>query len=102
MQAAHGRYRRGRRPAAEGGCAGAIELSKGIDTPRHQAFGAVVAKGGKIVGEGLNQSLEHFDPTSHGEVEAIRDACRRLETLTLARRCKRPPSHARFAFSPWC
>ena len=33
--------------------------------------------------EGLNHSLEHFDPTSHGEVEAIRDACRRLRTLDL-------------------
>jgi len=62
----------------------AIELSKGALTrPGTKPFGAVVVKDGKIVGEGLNQSLEHFDPTSHGEVEAIRDACRRLETLDL-------------------
>jgi tRNA(Arg) A34 adenosine deaminase TadA len=32
----------------------------------------------------LNHSLAHFDPTSHGEVEAIRDACRRLECVDLS------------------
>ena len=62
----------------------AIELSKcALTTPGTEPFGGVVVKDGKIVGEGLNHSLEHFDPTSHGEVEAIRDACRRLRTLDL-------------------
>ena len=46
-------------------------------------FGAVVVKDGKIVGEGLNRSLALHDPTSHGEVEAIRDACRKLATKDL-------------------
>ena len=40
-------------------------------------------KDGKIVGEGLNQAAKKFDPTSHGEVEAIRDACRNLKTTDL-------------------
>jgi tRNA(Arg) A34 adenosine deaminase TadA len=62
----------------------AIELSKSALTrPGTKPFGGVVVKDGQIVGEGLNHSLEHFDPTSHGEVEAIRDACRRLRTLDL-------------------
>jgi guanine deaminase len=62
----------------------AIELSKSaLTTPGTKPFGGVVVKDGEIVGEGLNHSLEHFDPTSHGEVEAIRDACRRLRTLDL-------------------
>jgi guanine deaminase len=62
----------------------AIELSaQAIHTPGARPYGAVVVKDGKIVGEGLNQSAKNFDPTSHGEVEAIRDACRKLKTTDL-------------------
>ena len=38
-------------------------------------FGAVVVKDGKIIGRGRNHVLENNDPTAHGEVMAIRDAC---------------------------
>ena len=63
----------------------ALALSaRALDTPGTEPFGAVVVKQGEIVGEGFNHSVAHRDPTSHGEVEAIRDACRRLETLDLA------------------
>jgi len=63
----------------------AIELSaQSADQPGTRPYGAVVVKDGKIVGEGLNHSPGTFDPTSHGEVEAIRDACRNLETLDLS------------------
>jgi guanine deaminase len=62
----------------------AIELSaQALDTPGVRPYGAVVVKDGKIVGEGLNQSAKNFDPTSHGEVEAVRDACRNLKTTDL-------------------
>jgi guanine deaminase len=43
-----------------------------------------VVKDGVVVGEGFNHSVAHFDPTSHGEIEAIRDACRRLQTVDLS------------------
>lgn len=49
-----------------------------------QPFGAVVVKDGRIVGRGINQSGALLDPTSHGETEAIRDACRTLGTLDLS------------------
>jgi len=63
----------------------AIELSaRALDTPGTRPFGAVVVKDGKIVGEGLNQSAKNYDPTSHGEVEAVRDACRNLKTTDLS------------------
>lgn len=52
--------------------------------PNCEPFGAVVARGGEIVGEGFNRSAERLDPTSHGETEAIRDACQRLGTLDLS------------------
>src|SRR5262245_3556365 len=62
----------------------AIELSaQALDMPGARPYGAVVVKDGRIVGEGLNQSAKNFDPTSHGEVEAIRDACRNLKTTDL-------------------
>jgi guanine deaminase len=63
----------------------AIELSRtALNTPGTEPFAAVIVKDGKIVGEGLNHSAAHFDPTSHGEVEAIRDACRKLKTVDLS------------------
>ncbi len=49
-----------------------------------QAFGAVVVKGGKIVGEGVSAVLTRPDPTAHGEIEAIRDAAQRLNSRDLS------------------
>ncbi|WP_370285079.1 nucleoside deaminase [Pseudooceanicola nanhaiensis] len=62
----------------------AIEISRqALDTPGTEPFGAVVVKDGRIVGEGINRSVMNHDPTSHGETEAIRDACRNLRTVDL-------------------
>jgi tRNA(Arg) A34 adenosine deaminase TadA len=49
-----------------------------------QAFGAVVVKDGRIVGEGVSAVITRPDPTAHGEIEAIRDAARRLGTRDLS------------------
>jgi guanine deaminase len=63
----------------------AIEISaQALAEPGTEPFGAVVVRDGVIVGEGINRSLQNFDPTSHGETEAIRDACRNLRTVDLA------------------
>jgi len=43
-----------------------------------QAFGAVVVKHGQVVGLGPSRVVVNNDPTAHAEMEAIRDACRRL------------------------
>ncbi|MBT0957020.1 nucleoside deaminase [Alphaproteobacteria bacterium KMM 3653] len=62
----------------------AIAISaEAITTPGTEPFGAVIVKEGKIVGEGINRSVMNHDPTSHGETEAIRDACRNLGTVDL-------------------
>ena len=47
-------------------------------------FGAVIVRKGEIVGRGTNVVTSTNDPTAHAEVTAIRDACRRLHTFTLA------------------
>lgn len=52
--------------------------------PGTQPFGAIVVRDGVVVSEGLNHELAKHDPTSHGEIEAIRDACRRLGTNDLS------------------
>jgi guanine deaminase len=63
----------------------ALALSaQALDEPGTEPFGAVIVKDGQVVGEGFNHSVVNFDPTSHGEVEAIRDACRRLRRVDLS------------------
>jgi tRNA(Arg) A34 adenosine deaminase TadA len=47
-------------------------------------FGAVVVKNGKIVGEGHNRVISGKDPSAHGEIVAIRQACQKLKTHDLA------------------
>ena len=47
-------------------------------------FGAVVVRGGSILGEGANSVIALSDPTAHAEVMAIRDACGKLGQFSLA------------------
>ena len=49
-----------------------------------QPYGAVVVKGGRIVGEGVSAVVTDADPTAHAERQAIRDAQRRAGTLDLS------------------
>ncbi len=46
-------------------------------------FGAVIVRDGEIIAEGYNQVTSANDPTAHGEVMAIREACAKLGTFSL-------------------
>lgn len=46
-------------------------------------FAALIVRNGMIVGEGVNTVTATNDPTAHGEVNAIRAACKALGTFTL-------------------
>ena len=62
----------------------AIELAeKGVDSNAGGPFGAVVVKDGEIIAEGYNQVTSKNDPTAHAEVEAIRNACKELNSFQL-------------------
>lgn len=50
----------------------------GIQAQEGGPFGTVIVKNGHIVGRGHNRVLAKKDSTCHGEMEAIRDACRNL------------------------
>lgn len=59
------------------------EAKIGIHNHEGGPFGAIIVKDGKIVGRGHNQVLKNSDPTCHGEVMAIHDACKNLGTFDL-------------------
>lgn len=60
----------------------AIELSRraSIIEKSGGVFGAVIVKDGKIISEGYNQVIRTKDPTWHAEMQAIREACKKLGT----------------------
>ena len=47
-------------------------------------FGAVIVRGDAILAEGCNQVTSASDPTAHAEVNAIRQACQRISSHSLA------------------
>lgn len=46
-------------------------------------FGAIVVKDGRIIGKGTNSVVSDNDPTSHAEINAIREACKNLNSFQL-------------------
>ena len=61
----------------------AIELSIENVNKGGGPFGCVVVKDEKIVSEGSNKVTLTNDPTAHGEIVAIRDACKKINNFNL-------------------
>ncbi len=62
----------------------AIELSIESINTGGGPFGSVVVKDGKIISEGMNRVTVNNDPTAHGEIVSIRNACKILKTFNLS------------------
>ncbi len=62
----------------------AVQLARaGMKGGEGGPFGAVIVRGGEVIGEGWNRVLATNDPTAHGEVVAIRDACKKIGQFSL-------------------
>jgi tRNA(Arg) A34 adenosine deaminase TadA len=62
----------------------AIELAlEGVRTNQGGPFGAVVVKGGVVIGEGCNRVIASNDPTAHAEIVALRAASTTLRSFQL-------------------
>ena len=61
----------------------ALELARQASEEGDVPVGCVIVKDGEIVGRGRNRREERGDATAHAELEAIRDACRRLGSWRL-------------------
>jgi tRNA(Arg) A34 adenosine deaminase TadA len=63
----------------------AISMQQQAIESGDQGYGAVVVRDGKIVGQSPSHVIINKDPTAHAEMEAIRDAARRLNSRDLSR-----------------
>ena len=61
----------------------AIELSIESVNSGGGPFGCVLVKDHKIIAEGFNKVTSTNDPTAHGEIVAIRESCKKLNTFNL-------------------
>ena len=62
----------------------AIELSIESVNKSGGPFGSVIVKGDKIIAEGHNEVTSTNDPTAHGEIIAIRQACKNINDFNLS------------------
>jgi len=62
----------------------AIQLSIDSVNTGGGPFGSVIVKDNQIISEGMNRVTSNNDPTAHGEIVAIRQACEILNTFNLS------------------
>ena len=69
--------------ADEGWMREALILAEAAAAAGEVPVGAVVVREGVIVGRGFNAPIVHHDPSAHAEIQALRDAARRLGNYRL-------------------
>ena len=62
----------------------AIELSMDSVKKGSGPFGCVIVFKNEIIAEGFNKVTSTNDPTAHGEIVAIREACKKLNNFNLS------------------
>ena len=61
----------------------ALELARRAATAGEVPVGAIVVKGGEIIGRGFNAPISRLDPSAHAEMLALREAAQFLENYRL-------------------
>ena len=62
----------------------AKEARGNVGTQIGGTFGSVIVKNNQLIAKAHNQVLQRHDPTAHGEINAIRQACQKLGTHDLS------------------
>lgn len=60
------------------------EAYRGLRRGEGGPFGAVIVRKGRVVARAHNRVIQTNDPTAHAEVNAIREACRKLRRFDLS------------------
>ncbi|NOQ93660.1 MAG: tRNA adenosine(34) deaminase TadA [Methylophaga sp.] len=61
----------------------ALTLAKQAEQQGEVPVGAVIVRDGELLGEGWNQPISSHDPTAHAEIQALRNACNKVENYRL-------------------
>jgi tRNA(adenine34) deaminase len=61
----------------------ALELARQAQDAGEVPVGAVVVKGGEIIGRGFNAPISRHDPSAHAEMMALRDAAQNIGNYRL-------------------
>lgn len=61
----------------------ALDLAKQAALDNEVPVGAIVVLNDEIIGEGYNSPILHNDPTAHAEIQALRDACKKMNNYRL-------------------
>ena len=62
----------------------AFDMKRQAEIAGDQPYGAAVVLDGRIVGQAASAVTARRDPTAHAEMEAIRDAARRIGRISLS------------------
>ena len=60
------------------------EARNGINAGHGGPFGCVIVRNGNIIGKGHNEVVKNTDPTCHGEMMAIHNACKTIGSFDLS------------------
>ncbi len=61
----------------------ALSLAEKAEAEGEVPVGAVLVKDNKLIGEGWNKPITTNDTTAHAEIQAIRNACEKLDNYRL-------------------
>jgi tRNA(adenine34) deaminase len=61
----------------------ALRLARQAEAAGEVPVGALVVHAGQVIGRGSNAPISELDPTAHAEIEALREAAKRLGNYRL-------------------